>query len=289
MRKLTVKRQKSFVGCLGTMKVYIENAGDSDIVIGDTPCKFLGKLKNGEEKTFEITESSAKVYVIADKLSKNYCNDFFAVPAGNEDVYLSGKNSFNPITGNPFRFDGVTDEESQINRKKTSKRGVLIFTVSIILGIIIGLYSSGLFSPKYTSPAVFDADRFAIELTDDFRENSELATENGLYACFESSDVAVLILCEEFAYLEGFDVETAEDYAKLFIEANAMTDSKVETDNGICHFDYTAVSEGKTFYYFAACLKGKDAFWMFQFVTQEKDFAKFEERIYEWASSIVVN
>ena len=33
MRKLTIKRQKSFVACLGKMKVYIEDAQSSELEI----------------------------------------------------------------------------------------------------------------------------------------------------------------------------------------------------------------------------------------------------------------
>jgi hypothetical protein len=37
-------------------------------VINNIRCRKLGELKNNEEKTFEIDENQAKVFVIADKL-----------------------------------------------------------------------------------------------------------------------------------------------------------------------------------------------------------------------------
>lgn len=80
MRTLTVKRKKKFTASLAKMKVYIEDPQANEITINDTPCRFLGTLKNGEEKSFEISESRAKVFVIADKLSKNFCNDFYEIP-----------------------------------------------------------------------------------------------------------------------------------------------------------------------------------------------------------------
>lgn len=118
MRTLEIKRTKSFVGCAGTMKVYIEDPEVNDLVINGTPCRKLGTLKNGEEKKFSVGEQEAKVFVIADKLTKNYCNEFYKLPAGSEDIALSGKNHFNPGAGNPFQFDGQTDPEVLANRKK---------------------------------------------------------------------------------------------------------------------------------------------------------------------------
>ena len=49
MRKLTIKRQKSFVGCLAALKVCIEDHISPDMEINNLPCRMLGKLKNGEE------------------------------------------------------------------------------------------------------------------------------------------------------------------------------------------------------------------------------------------------
>ncbi len=138
MRKLTIKRQKSFVGCLVKAKVYIEDTVAPETEINGVPCRKLGDLKSGEEKSFEITNSGAKLFVIADQMSKNFCNEFVNIPEGEEDVYFSGKNYFNPLSGNPFRFDGVTDEETLQNRKENVKKGGPILAVCIAVGFVAG-------------------------------------------------------------------------------------------------------------------------------------------------------
>lgn len=138
MRNLTIQRTKSFVGCLGKFKVYIEDHNSSELEINGVPCRKLGELKNGEEKTFSIDENAQKVFVIADKMSRNYCNDFFNIPAGDTDMYLSGKSHFSPASGNAFRFDGVTDEEVLENRKKSGKKGGLVTVIAVVLGFIMG-------------------------------------------------------------------------------------------------------------------------------------------------------
>ena len=126
MRNLTVKREKSFVGCLAKMKVYIEDATSSEIVINNVSYRKIGELKNGEEKIFSIDENACGIIVIADKLSKDYCNEIYEIPSGENDVFLSGKNVFNPATSNAFRFNGATDANILQNRKKGLKKGIIL-------------------------------------------------------------------------------------------------------------------------------------------------------------------
>lgn len=123
MRHLTVKRNKTFVGCACKLKVYVEDAASAEIQINDVGCRKLGELKNGEEKTFEISEDPAKVYVIADQLSKSYCNEYYQLPAGQEDIALAGQCKFNPAAGNAFRFEGNNSAEVLAHRKKSTAKG----------------------------------------------------------------------------------------------------------------------------------------------------------------------
>ena len=122
MRNLTITRTKSFVASLGKMKVYIEDPDAGEITIQGVPCRKLGTLKNGETATFPISDLAAKVFVIADTMSRSFSNDYYPIPAGTEDVTLSGKNKYNPGAGNPFRFDGVTDPDALANRKRAAAR-----------------------------------------------------------------------------------------------------------------------------------------------------------------------
>ena len=145
MRNLTIKRKKKIVACLGKMKVYIEDAQSNELIISGIPCRKLGDLKNGEEKTFEIGENSAKVFVIADTLSKDYCTEFYQLSDGQDDIVLTGENYFNPANGNAFRFDNNNSEEVLAARKKSNKKGTVILVIAIIVGFIIGFaISSGI-------------------------------------------------------------------------------------------------------------------------------------------------
>ncbi len=48
MRNLTVKREKSFVACLITMKVFAEDKEHGETVIDGTPCR---RRSAGDERT----------------------------------------------------------------------------------------------------------------------------------------------------------------------------------------------------------------------------------------------
>lgn len=145
MRNLTIKRKKKFVACLGKLKVYIEDFQASELIISGVPCRKLGDLKNGEEKTFEIGENAAKVFVIADTLSKDFCTEFYQLSEGQDNIVLTGENYFNPANGNAFRFDNNNSAEVLAARKKGNKKGTVILVIAIIVGFIIGFaISSGI-------------------------------------------------------------------------------------------------------------------------------------------------
>ena len=138
MRKLTIKRTKTFVACIAKMKVYVEDHSASELTISDVPCRKLGELKNGEEKTFEIGNEAVKIFVIADQLSKDYCNDMYELPEGEEDVVLTGKNRFNMATGNAFRFDNNNSHAVNANRERGMGKGMIVLIIAIVVGAIIG-------------------------------------------------------------------------------------------------------------------------------------------------------
>ena len=104
MRMLTIKRNKSFAGFLGKVQVYIADA-NGELEIGGQLCCKLGDLKNGEEKTFTIDNTETTVYVIGDASTKDFCVDHKAIPAGTEEIRLTGKLHLDPQRGNPFVFD----------------------------------------------------------------------------------------------------------------------------------------------------------------------------------------
>lgn len=288
MRNLTIKRTKSFVASLGKMKVYIEDENSCEIFINNMPCRKLGDLKNGEEKTFQVGEEAARIYVIADKLSKDYCNEFYQLPAGTEDVYLTGKNIFSPGAGNPFRFDGNDSAEVTANRKKGFKRGLVVLVIAIAVGFLIGYAISFAFRlSRGAQSRTFTAEGMSITLTNEFRETN-IGKEKGFLACYDSENVAVFVFREVFLLFPGLEDYTEEEYADLFITANHPENASITESGG----RYAVVYEngdpdtGEKYRYKAYIYKTDEAFWVVQFAADNEYFLANEKLIDGWAKSV---
>lgn len=285
MRKLTIKRKKSFVASLAKLKVYIEDpAGELDIT--GIKCRLLGTLANGEEKSFYIEENAAKVFVIADKMSRDYCYDCRNLPEGNEDIYLTGKNAFNPATGNAFRFEGGTDEEIAKRHKESKKGGLIVLITAIVIGLTAGwIIGSGVtYSKKKATPKDFSYEEMTITLTALFKEEEVEGR-----TVFTSNDVAVFVLRENFVAgdidLSGY---TVRGYAELARENNpVMADATYEETDGVPNMVYIyAGDDGKTYVYFTTFYKSSDAFWIVQYFVNESGYESRKPKFIEWAKTV---
>jgi hypothetical protein len=285
MRKLTIKRKKSFVASLAKLKVYIEDpAGELDIT--GIKCRLLGTLANGEEKSFYIEENAAKVFVIADKMSRDYCYDCRNLPEGNENIYLTGKNAFNPATGNAFRFEGGTDEEIAKRHKESKKGGLIVLITAIVIGLTAGwIIGSGvIYSKKKATPKDFSYEEMTITLTALFKEEEVEGR-----TVFTSNDVAVFVLRENFVAgdidLSGY---TVRGYAELARENNpVMADATYEETDGVPNMVYTyAGDDGKTYVYFTTFYKSSNAFWIVQYFVNESGYESRKPKFIEWAKTV---
>ncbi len=284
MRNLSIKRNKAFVGWGAKDKVYVEDYMNNDIIINGVPCRKIGTLKNGEEKTFEIDPVATKVYIINDKLSRNMCNDFYKVPAGEEDVTLTGEHKYNPFNGNAFRFDGVTDEEVLANRKKTTKKAS-IFYVLIFALFFIGSFALTFFLETEVLPETFTYGNMSITLTNEFSERNI----DGYSACYESYDNLVMIIKDDSSYLENFDTYTLEQYGEDTLTYNEFDSSiKLQKEDGLTYFEYEFTDEetGDVYSYFVPLYKSSDAFWFFEFASFKEDYETYRDQFVEWAKSV---
>lgn len=284
MRNLTVKRQKAYAGSLGTMKLYVEDPLSTELTINGTPCRKLGTLKNGEEKTFSIEDHSMKLFVIADTLSKDAYNEVYTVPAGTEDIYLSGKNHFNPMAGNPFRFENVNSEETLKNRKKTGKKMLVIMICAIAVGLVLG-FAFGMSGGDSNDPKTFTADGFQITLTEEFSDFEE----EGCVACYASEDVVIRVSKETFASYPILAECTLEDYALLILESSEL-DSELSEIQGLlsCEVEQPGI-DGKTMYnIFITFYKSNTAFWVVETAAQVQDAQAVRADAINWAKSIQI-
>jgi hypothetical protein len=267
------------------MKVYIEDSTSNDLTINGVTCRKLGTLKNGEEKTFEVGENAAKIFVIADKLSKSYCNEYYELPCGAEDIVLTGKNEFNPTSGNAFRFDGVTDEKVLANRKKSKEKGLIVLAIALavgfVLGTVIGVGSAliGIFG-SLNKEKTFTCEGMSITLVGNFRE----VEYEGFTTCYDSNKVAIFALKEDFSLADGLEDYTIRQYGEAVIESNDFIAS-LKNSEGLTYFEYQGTSN-QVYNYYAFIFKTDDAFWLIQFATPESEAEEYEAKIFEWAKTI---
>lgn len=289
MRNLTIKRAKRFVACAARMKVYIEDTDTNDLTIHGTTCRFLGAIKNGGEATFAVSEEGARVYVIADKISRDYCNDYFTLPAGTEDVVLTGRNVLNPAAGNPFRFDGAVDADRARSHAKGRNKGMVVLIAAIVIGMVLGVGGyqlvSGLLSGS-GKPQEFTAENFQIILTSKFSET----TVPNYTVAFESRDVVVLGLQESKLLFEGFGVDSLTDYSKAVQQANGH-DYPIQKGDGFLYYEYqyTAPDTGDTYHYYTMMYKGAFNFWIVQFATPQEKAETYRQTVMDWAKTVKVN
>lgn len=282
MRTLTITRQKSFVGCLGKDQVYIEDPQAPELTIEGVPCRKLGDLKNGQTVSFQIDEAQRRVFLIVDKLSKEYCNASVTVPAGQEDVSFSGKHHF-VLGSNPFRFDGVELTEAQKKQqKKNGGKSTVIFIAALLVGLVVGGIVSVLLTPAdlgsmAAEPKTFVKDGFSITLTEAF---TETAAED-FFVCYESRNAAVWVVREE---LES--AATPEEYTRAVLEANGRTDLEVCRREDYVWCEYVETIEGQETYYLVACYCDGQVGWIVNFATPAENTREYKEGLLTWADSV---
>lgn len=105
MRKLIIKRRKSIVASLMKVKIYIVDDKNFERTIWGYPCREVGRVKNNSELVVEIDNNEQRIFADVTLQATDAYADMVIVPAGEEDIVISGKNVYSPFKGNPFIFD----------------------------------------------------------------------------------------------------------------------------------------------------------------------------------------
>lgn len=283
MRTVYLTRDKSFVGCLGKLNVYVEDSNASEITIAGIPCRFVCKVKNGETVSFQIGDDAVKVVVIADKLSKDMCNDYYQIPAGAGDVEIGGKCSYNPGAGNPFRFHGVTDEEALANRKRSNKKGIITTVIAVIIGVSLGLVMN--FDTLFEKPKEFVADDFEITLTTRFSGDFKDGT-----FCFRSGDCTVAVCMYNYnEYAQITDMTEQEFLNYLKNNGKFAASSQIKEESGMKVVEEKAESvDGNIIKFFSVFIKGDETFYIFEFACDPDDYSEYRAQFIEWAKTIKI-
>ena len=289
MRNLVIKREKSFVGFLGKYKVYMVDPNSNDLKINKESCRKLGTLKNGQEVVFQIPNEEVKIYIIADKFTKSFCNEFVVIPAGETDAYLLGKCKYNPYMGNPFRLEGQVSEETLANRKRGKKKALKNLLIWALIGFVFG-FCLGYFGDNSDEPETFTANEMQITLTQEFVE----VPYEDLTAMFSNDEVSIFVAEELKPIADGYEDITLEEYGNLLIdvqEENGYVCSDLKNENGLYYFEYQVTQEdGTTGYFKEYVYESEEAFWGVSFVcVSEDDYVANYNLFPEWAKSVTFN
>ncbi len=104
-RVLTVERRKSMVGCIGKLKICMEDAC-GEIELQGVRYRQIGILKNGEAKSFDIPTRACRICAFYDIVfAQRYGFACKELPEGRGDVSLVGKSRLSLRTGNSFLFE----------------------------------------------------------------------------------------------------------------------------------------------------------------------------------------
>ncbi len=286
MRNLTIKREKSFVGCLMKATIYVHDELTGDTKINGDKCYKLGVLKNGEEKTFTIGDEETKIYVVGDKLSRNLTNEVCYIPAGYENVYLMGECKYNPFGGNIFRFHGMTDPRVLANRKKSTKKFGVFLAICCVLGGVFGFFSA------YDAP-VYAKDGEPLEIVDDsgvvmtLTDSFEKLESDGYNFTYGTNDAVVFGMEERFADYKELKEYSLEEYGESLIEYWEV-DSKLQKADGIMYFEYQGESEdtNTVYHYLVSVYKTEDSFWAITFAIDDANYETYKPLFIEWAKSV---
>jgi hypothetical protein len=283
MRKVYLTRDKSFVGCLGKLNVYVEDVANAETVIADIPCRKVCKIANGETISFDIPDEEVRVIVIADKLSKNLCNDYYRVPAGVSDVEIGGKCTYNPGAGNPFRFHGVTDEDVLANRKRTGRKGLMVLIIAALIGIIAG--TVGNMDSLFVNEKEFNATEFSITLTTQFAEDYE----DGTYY-FGSRDCSVAATVFDFDEYPNITQMSEVEFLNLLKSSDIFSASaQLKNLEGLSVVEVQAESQaGDIRSCLAVFKKSEEAFYIFKFGCENEKYQEYRNQFIDWAKTIVI-
>ncbi len=277
MRKVYLTREKSFVASLGMLRVLIEDSEYGDVKIDGTSCRVAAYVGNGETVSFDIGNEATKIYVIADKLSKGYCSDYYPVPEGDTDIEISGKCKYNPALGNPFRFNGVTDETVLKSRKKAGLKAIIPIAIAVVIGIAIGFISN------YERPKTFTSDDFEISLTTAFRES----IEDGTYY-LGSKDCSVAVYEFDFGEYAYIKDKSDTEFLEVLKESDFFAkDAKIANVEGMAVVEDEAESNaGDIRSYFTLFIKDGEAYYLFEFGCEVDEYEKHRADFIEWAKSV---
>lgn len=159
---------------------------------------------------------------------------------------------------------------------------IVVVITAIMLVLLAGCSSIDV---KTAKTEEFSSKGISITLTKAFKE----AEFSGYTVCFDSPEIAVFTLKEEFSAFESFGDISLSEYAQFVLEANKSKSAKeVLESDGLTYLEYEFHndSENKDYGYFVTMFKGPDAFWLVQFACEKSLYENNKPYFIKWAKTV---
>ena len=157
--------------------------------------------------------------------------------------------------------------------KSILKKLSVLFSVILLAASFVGC-SAG--------EKTFSKAGVSITLTEKFVEK-EYITQTCYY---ESPDMLVMVLKEEFDVFPGVGDWSVEQYTTTTIQVNGLKVEYEMSDEGYAYFEYEKTLSGNDYKYLATCHKSDDAFWLIQFASFTKNYDDLKADMFNYANSI---
>ena len=132
----------------------------------------------------------------------------------------------------------------------------------------------------------FSKAGMTVTLTDAFAEKEYVSYT----ACYESADISVMALKEEYSLFDNTDFSSAstlEEYAGLVWNANQFADNvPLVTDGDLKYFEFDRSANGNEYTYRAYVYKAADGFWLVQFVSRADRYAELQDTMHGYAATV---
>lgn len=308
MRNLTIKKEKSRLSRFSKTRICIYDPNSTDIKINKQPYRILGILKNGEEKTFQIEDSEIQILAFNDNSSRHITNDIYNIPAGTEDISLTGRDN-HKLTRGTFEFDNATNEITLKNRKQQGRDSLWLF-ICIIAAIIWALDVPG----KLEYEKTFTVDEMQIVLPSNFSDHTteiyETMAEELELTDAEAKDLN-LIFGDAYLYSDSDFIiitkETFEEYEECGVQnpealsleeyfelikngelniGKTFSELKTDGNNYYVEHTFTGPNTNEDLKYITFLYKTDSAFWMVSFATIEEYFEDHRDSYFNWEETI---
>ncbi len=162
-----------------------------------------------------------------------------------------------------------------------------ILAVVLLVCVLFSLSGCGKKAYEYKD-SEFSSNGITITLTKAFKGKNH----TGYAACYDSKDVAVFVIKENYTLNADFKDMTLDQYAESIYSVNSERNpSPITKTEGITYIEYEFANEdGAVIYkYFVAMYKGDEAFWLVQFACNVDVYGEYLPYFVKWAKTVNVS